>query len=172
MSKYPYLNRVKKSSRVWRCFEMTNPKTNRDNYTNKEIDLMLKKAEKLPKEYFKLRAQCLISLAKKFGKRRIELSRLERRDLTITETELEVNFTLAKKRKRGLHQFFKFLERHSPTELSKPLPEIKAMWREWQQTKEGHSITEHRALKSIDLKDKYAPFIIRYLEYLEKKRAL
>jgi hypothetical protein len=147
---------------------MTNPKTKRGNLTAREIDDMLKRAEKLPTEYFKLRAQCLVALAKKFGKRRVEISRLERRDLTVTATELEAKFTLAKKRKRGLHQFFKHLEKHSPAELTRPLPELKAMWREWQQTKEGHSVTEHTALKSIDLKDKYAPFILRYLKYLEQ----
>lgn len=150
---------------------MTNPKyKKRGNFTNKEIDSMLKKAEKLPTEYFKLRTQCLIALAKKFGKRRIEISRLERKDLTVNnETrELEVRFTLAKKRKRGLHQFFKHLEKHNPTELSKPLPILKAMWREWQKTEEGHSVNEQTALKSIDLKDKYAPYILLYFDYLEQ----
>jgi len=153
---------------------MTNPKRNpatnkpfrTSNYTNAEIDRMLNKAEQLP-EYFRLRVQCLIALAKKFGKRRVELARLEIADLTVTETELEVSFTLAKKRKKGLHQYLKYLEKNHPEVLSMTLPEIKLLWREWQKTTEGHKITETKALKSISLSDKYAPYILNYLAYLK-----
>jgi integrase len=148
---------------------MTNPKENRENLTNEEIDDMLKKAEDLPTEYFRLRAQCLIALAKKFGKRRIELSRLERRDLKTVGGDLEIRFTLAKKRKRGLHQYFKYLEKNNPIELSRPLPELKQMWREWQETEQGHQLKLQTSLKSISLKDKYARCIVDYLKFLEKE---
>lgn len=147
---------------------MTNPKSKRKNYTENEVDKMLKKAEQLP-EYFRLRAQCLVAIAYRFGKRRIEISRLLIDNFKTTETDLEIEFTLAKKRKRGLHQYLKHLEIYNPQALTKPLPELKEMWREWQQTNEGHKITETTALKSIDLRDKYADYILNYLEYMKTK---
>jgi len=146
---------------------MTNPKELRENLTTEEIDSMLKKAEDLP-EYFKLRAQCLIALAKKFGKRRLELSRLERKDIRIIGDDLEIKFTLAKKRKRGLHQYFKYLEKHNPMELSRPLPELKENWLAWQLTDQGQNIKLATSLKSISLRDKYTHYILKYLVYLKR----
>jgi len=54
---------------------------NREIPTNREIDGMLEKAELIPNRYFRLRVKALIALVKKFGKRRKELSILERADL-------------------------------------------------------------------------------------------
>ena len=87
---------------------MTNPKTKRGNYTVKEVGQMLKDTEMLPTEYFRLRAQCLIAICHKFGKRRVEISRLKREDLIINKktNELEVKFVLAKKKKTRFTSIF------------------------------------------------------------------
>ena len=49
---------------------MTNPAIERGVPTEAEIVDTLKKADKIPSEYFRLRVKALIALAKKFGKRR------------------------------------------------------------------------------------------------------
>ena len=150
---------------------MTNPSkayAARGPLTNEEIDLMLKVADTLKTEYFRKRAKALIALLKKFGKRRSEIARLAVDDLKINEKsqELEVTFTLSKKHKRGLHQFLKFCEKQNPEVLDKPLPEIKALWKEWQLTEQGHTVKNDTSLQSISRDDKYTVFILDYLQYV------
>jgi hypothetical protein len=156
---------------------MTNPNESyakRPILTTQEIDDMIKEADKLPSEYFRLRVKCLIALLKKFGKRRIEISRLKRADLKIVNRDLEVTFNLAKKRKKGLFQYLtatkKLIEKGKadPSLLTKPLPEIEADWREWQKTAEGHNIKNEISLKSIGLEDKYARFIMEYASFMDQ----
>lgn len=147
---------------------MTNQKKQRENYTEKEVDKLLKKAENLDGEYFRLRAQCLVAIAYRFGKRRIEISRLRINDFSQTKTDLEIKFTLAKKRKRGLHQFIEVCRKKNPEILKKSLLEIENLHKDWQQTEAGHKIIEQTALKSLDLQDKYTKYILNYLEYVKK----
>ena len=153
---------------------MTNPKEeykNRAILSVEEIDRMLAAADVLPTKYFQLRAKCLVALVKKFGKRRSEIARLQRTDLQIVNGSLEVTFGLSKKHKKGLFQFMDYCKLHNPDVLELSLPEIKAKWREWQQTNEGHKVKNSTSLQSISLDDKYAPFILRYLEYLDQKHS-
>jgi integrase len=88
---------------------MTNPNkeyADRPILSAEEIDDMIVKADRLlPNVYFRLRAKCLIALLKKFGKRRIELARLKRADLKQVNGDLEIEFSLAKKRKKACSSF-------------------------------------------------------------------
>jgi len=50
--------------------EATKELRNREPLTTAEIEDMLSEADKIENEYFKLRVKTLISIVKKFGKRR------------------------------------------------------------------------------------------------------
>jgi hypothetical protein len=153
----------------------TTPKENRDYkdrpvLTTEEIDLMITRANTVyDQPYFRLRARCLVALLRKFGKRRCELGRLKRTDITTVGGDLEFKFSLSKKRKLGLFQFFAYLKEHEPEQLTKPLPELRAQWKVWQDTEAGHKIKNATSLQSISLEDKYAYYITDYLDYLKVK---
>lgn len=56
---------------------MINPSpenSDREQLSNEEIDTMLLEADEIPEDYFRLRAKALVSIAKKFGKRRSEIA--------------------------------------------------------------------------------------------------
>lgn len=151
---------------------MTNPdKAIKDRavLSVEEVDSMLDKASQLPSVYFQLRAKALIALLKKFGKRRIEVSRLQPSDLRIVGSDLEITFNLAKKHKKGLFQYLRYLQKTDPEQLKKPLPEIQTAWRQWQETEQGHRTKTSTSLQSIALDDKYAHYILDYLQYLREK---
>jgi len=154
---------------------MTNPKDkDRDILSNEEIDAMFEKADEQKTEFFRLRAKCLVSLAKKFGKRRIEMARLARKDIERVDDDLEFTFTLAKKRKKGFFQYLKFLEKQvkkgavDSNVLSKSLPELQTAWKEWQLTTEGQKVKNETSLQSISTEDKYARHIMEYLGFLDR----
>jgi len=158
-----------RKSQSWKRIVLTNPKTEyrqRGILSSDEVDLMLKQTDTLQTEYFRLRAKALICLLKKFGKRRSEISRLTTKDLNFLPEDLEVTFHLSKKHKRGLHQFFKVCKKSNPSILEKPLPEIKQLWEQWQQTQDGHTVKNSVSLQSISLGDKYAAPIIQYYNYM------
>jgi len=140
---------------------------NREIPTNREIDAMLEKAELIPNRYFRLRVKALISLVKKFGKRRKELSILERADLKREGHFLYVTFTIVKKHKRGLFQYFKFLKKEDPSRLNKSYPELVAEWQQWRETELGQHVKKERRTKRVNTRDKYAKLILEYLDYLE-----
>jgi integrase len=134
------------------------------------MDLMITRANTLYNTpYFRLRARCLVALLRKFGKRRCELGRLKRKDIVQVGSDLEFTFTLAKKRKRGLFQYLKYLKDHEPGQLTKPLPELQLQWKVWQDTEAGHKIKNATSLQSVSLEDKYTPYVIEYLDYLKDK---
>jgi hypothetical protein len=141
---------------------------NRPILSTEEIDMMLQAANNLPTEYFQLRAKAIVALAKKFGKRRSEIARLERSKIELTNQDLEITFSLSKKRKRGLFQYMQWCEKHDPEAL-KTLTneELKQRWREWQPTEEGHKVKNSESLMSISIDDKYAAFILDYLAYMD-----
>ena len=87
---------------------------NRGILTAQEIDEMLNKADLIESEYFRLRVKALISMVKKFGKRRAEVSELKRSDLKKEKGYLYITFTLRKKHKLGLFQYLKFLKKDNP----------------------------------------------------------
>jgi integrase len=160
---------------------MTNPSPayrNRETLTNKEVDAMLTKADRTIKnEYRRLRAKALVCIAKKFGKRRSEIARLEKNGLVVTSDKfLEVTFTIAKKRKKG---FFQYLKECKKQINSGKLPlnyldnrtysQLIIEWKEWTQTKFGFNIKEVKRSKKISLSDKYAQPIIDYLVYVNEK---
>lgn len=161
---------------------MTNPKAeykDRDILSTEEIDLMIEAADtviiqpisartKKPNPFYVLRAKALIAIVKKFGKRRIEIGRLRRKDINTVGDSLEFTFTIAKKHKKGLFQYMKKIKETDPNILEKSLPEIKKLWLQWQQTEQGHSLKIETALQSIELTDKYTPFILDYLNFLEQ----
>jgi integrase len=142
---------------------------NREIPTDKEIEETLKKSEEIPSEYFRLRVRALISLAKKFGKRRAEIASLKIEDLEIKEGYLHVTFTLRKKHKRGLFQYIKFLRKENPEALGKPLTQLEVEWKEWQTTDQGYRVKEERRTKKVSLEDRYAKLIREYVDYLRKE---
>lgn len=149
---------------------MTNPSktySKRGIITPAETDLILNNCDKISDPYFRLRAKALVCLLKKFGKRRSEIARLSITDLNIEGNELTVNFTLSKKRKRGLFQYMRYCEKKAPDMLNKTLPEIRQAWRSWQETEAGHKITNGTSLQAIELNDKYTAPILEYLSYLK-----
>ncbi len=148
--------------------EATKALRNRDPLSNEEIELMLKEADTIEQEYFRLRVKALIGLVKKFGKRRAENASLEREDLKVENGKLFVTFTLRKKHKKGLFQYLKFLEKSDPNALEKPLSQLKLEWREWTKTEQGYRVKEEKRTKSIDVTDKYAALILEYLDYLSE----
>jgi integrase len=148
--------------------EATRELRNRDPLTTAEIDDMLLEADKIENAYFRLRVKALISIVKKFGKRRSEIAALERSELKVENGKLLVTFTIRKKHKRGLFQYFKWLEKQNPCDLEKPLAQLKLDWKLWTQTETGYRIKEEKRTKSVDVKDKYAQLIIEYLDYLSE----
>jgi hypothetical protein len=52
--------------------------------------------------------------------------------------------------------------------LSKPLPELEAAWKQWQDTEEGQRLKTEERTKRVSLDDRYAKLIVEYLGYLEK----
>lgn len=93
---------------------LTNPNKaykNRTILSTQEIDKMLGKADKITDEYQQKRVKALIGLVKKFGKRRSELARLQINDLIIQNSYLEIKWTISKKHKKGLFQYFAFTKK-------------------------------------------------------------
>ena len=125
---------------------MTNPAKryrNRAIPTDEEIQKTLKKAEKIPFEYFRLRVKALIGLVKKFGKRRAEVGTLALNDLEEKEGFLYVTFTLRKKHKKGLFQYIRYLKRlNDSSYLNKSYSQLQDEWRSWTDTANGHTIKE------------------------------
>jgi integrase len=142
---------------------------NRDPLSNEEIDLMIAEADAIKDRYFCLRVKALIGIVKKFGKRRSEIAPLERENLEVKNEKLLVTFTLRKKHKKGLFQYLKWLEKHNPTELEKPLAQLKLDWKLWTETEVGYRVKEEKRTKSVDVNDKYAKLILDYLKFLERE---
>jgi len=150
---------------------MTNAKKayrNRAIPEDKEIMATLEKADKIKNSYFRLRVKALISLAKKFGKRRLEIGSLKLADLEEKEGYLHVTFTLRKKHKKGLFQYFKLLEKENPSALNKPHTQLKAEWEQWIETEQGYRVKEERRTKKVLLEDKYAKLILEYVAWLQQ----
>jgi integrase len=141
---------------------------NREIPTNKEIEEILENAGEIQNEYFRLRVKALIALVKKFGKRRKELAQLERTDLKTKGHFLYVTFTIAKKHKKGLFQYFKFLKKTNPSELNKPYPVLVEEWQSWRETELGQHIKVERRTKRVNTRDKYAKIILEYMDYLNE----
>lgn len=81
---------------------MTNVKVDRKGVlSQKEIENMLKVADKLKPLYFALRAKAIVGLGKT-GKRRAEVVGLEMNDLKVEEGFLYITFTVVKKRKKNV----------------------------------------------------------------------
>jgi integrase len=149
--------------------EATKALRNREPLTNEEIDGMLREADSIKEEYFRLRVKALIGIVKKFGKRRAEIAALEREDLKVENGKLYVTFTLRKKHKKGLFQYLKFLRKNDPSALNKPLTQIELEWKDWTKTSYGYRVKEEKRVKSVDVTDKYAQVILEYLEFLERE---
>ena len=88
--------------------------------------------------------------------------------LKVENDQLYVTFTLRKKHKKGLFQYFRFLEKNNPVALEKSLQELKQNWKDWTQTLQGHRIKEEKRTKSVSVFDKYAQNVIEYCDFLEK----
>ncbi|MFQ5999446.1 MAG: tyrosine-type recombinase/integrase [Candidatus Bathyarchaeia archaeon] len=82
---------------------MTNVKIRRkDVLSEREIDDMITKADKLPHEYFRLRAKAISSIFRRTGKRRREVATLEMDDIMVKGKNLSITFTVVKKRKKSV----------------------------------------------------------------------
>lgn len=149
--------------------EATAEYQNRAMPTKDEIEDILSKADSLETTYFQLRAKAIIGLVKIFGKRRAELSLLAMTDLTIENDLLTINFTILKKHKKGLFQYFQFLKkRGDPELLNKPLPILEQECKDWNKTKEGSRLKKYNRQKQTPITDKFARFIIDYFEYVRE----
>jgi hypothetical protein len=152
---------------------MTNPSkayAKRDPISEPELADMLKKTEGIKNEYYRLRVRALISVLKKFGKRRREISTLKLGDIEVKDDYLFATFTIAKKHKKGLFQYLKELKKMGDPELlNKPYPVLVADWQAWQETEAGHRFKETTSTKKVSLRDKYAKLILEYLDYVKQK---
>jgi hypothetical protein len=149
-------------------YEKTERLRTRTMPTEKEIDTILKKADQLETQYFQLRAKAIVGLVKIFGKRRAELSLLEMTDLLVDGDFLNITFTICKKSKKGLFQYFEFLEKHNPEFLNKPYLVLKEERKAWNKTKDGLRERRFRRTKSTPLTDKYARLIFNYYLYMQQ----
>lgn len=147
--------------------EATELRKNRAIITESELTETLENADRIENEYFRLRARAIISLAKIFGKRRIEISLLEMKDTKSEDNFLYLTFTIAKKHKKGFFQYLEYLKKQGDPELlNKTLPELKAEWQEWTLTEPGYKIKKTLKPKATPLSDKYARMILEYYEYM------
>jgi integrase len=156
---------------------MTNPSKqykDRPVPTTEEIDLMLSKADKIDNEYFKLRAKAVLCLISVFGRRRFELTLLTVEDLTVEGELLNVNFTIAKKKKLGLHQYLKWLEGCVKKGLitaqaveAKSFLQLKQEHKIWVEKGHGIKITPVKALKQVGINEKYGKPIYEYYQWLK-----
>ena len=148
--------------------EATEALKNRPMPTEKEIATLLDKADTLQTLYFQLRAKAIIGLVKVFGKRRGELCLLEMTDLTIEKGFLNVTFTICKKSKKGLFQYFEFLKKQGKPELlNKPLPTLEQEHKLWNETPEGTRLKRYRRPKQTPFTDKYAKLIMAYFSFMQ-----
>ncbi len=154
--------------------EATEERKSRRPITEEEIQFTLQQADKIGDSYFRKRAKALVSLARLFGKRRSEVASIEMDDLEVTNNELTINFTLSKKRKRGLFQYKKYLETRVRKgqipykELAdKTQKQLEDEWKRWQQTKEGINEKKTKSLKSVDASSLHAKLILDYLLYVK-----
>jgi len=141
---------------------------NREVPTKEEIDEMLEKADLIKNNYFRLRVKTLIALVKKFGKRRKELAMLERTDLKTEGHFFYVTFTITKKHKKGLFQYFKFLKKTNPSGLNKSYPELLTEWQAWRETELGQHTKTERRTKRVNTRDRYAKMVLEYSDYLNE----
>lgn len=147
----------------------TEARKNRAVPTEKEIETLLAKADKLDTEFFRLRAKAIIGLEKIYGKRRAELSLLQIADLTIEGEFLYVFFTICKKSKRGFFQYLATLKKQgNPELLNKPLPILQQEAKQWNLTPEGSRTKLYRRQKMTPTSDKYAQLIIEYWEFVKE----
>jgi hypothetical protein len=130
---------------------------------------MLEKADAIENKYFRLRVKAIIGLLKIFGKRRIELCLLEIENIKVEDDLMYLTFTVAKKHKRGLFQYFDFLKKQGDPELlNKPLPQLQEEWRAWNKTEPGYNVKRTLKPKVMPLSDKYAKLVLEYYEYLKQ----
>ena len=78
-------------------------------------------------------------------------------------------FTIAKKHKKGLFQYFKFLKKTSPSGLNKSYPELVAEWQAWRETELGQHVKIEKRTKRVNTRDRYAKMILEYLGYLDER---
>lgn len=147
--------------------EATAKYKNRPIPTEQEFNEILNKAEALPIEYFQLRAKAIIGLSKIFGKRKAELSLLEKSDILINGEYLEISFTICKKHKHGFFQFIEYLEKEKDANaLNKTLPELREEYKQWILTGAGCNFKSLKRPKKTPLSDKYAQLVLDYYNYL------
>jgi hypothetical protein len=148
----------------------------RKNYklTKEQVLLDLKKADKIENEYFKLRVKATICIAYIWGKRRGEIVLIELKDISINEEKniLQINFSLLKKRKRGLFQYLDFLqnkvkkgEMKYEDFTSKTQGQLITEWKEWQKTELGVRIKTKKSLHGVKLEGEKSIFIPPIIEY-------
>lgn len=152
---------------------MTNPKKEykaRSVLSDQEIQAMLDKADQIQNKYFRLRAKAIVSLLKKFGKRRNEIAKLTVQDLKRENRYLTITFTLSKKHKRGFFQYLGMICEKNRAAAEKTLYiDLNRQWKEWTKTNEGKISRDERADKKVAVRDKYTHYITDYLDYLVTK---
>jgi hypothetical protein len=155
----------------------TRRKKEDDGIFEEEIQLMYKQADRIfaNNDYFRLRAKAIVAIADKNGNRRSEIVLLKVSEVKeITErNELELKFTLSKKRKKGQQQYrAHLLKLVNKGELTyqeyqnKTIAEIEKGWREWQKTSEGVCIKTPTSKKSITLDSQAARIILGYRNWI------
>ncbi|GEM_PF-763494 len=165
--------------------DKTKMRKKRDPITDEEIQKSLANIDALTsewsknyptwKEYFKLRAKAVVSTAKIFGKRRSEIASLEMMNIKISEQYLKLTFVLQKKRKMGLFQYQKYLEKRiSKGEIpyselaSKTQQQLIDEWKLWRETDAGHKTKVVEAEKIAPLSNPFVQMIIEYYSYIKR----
>ncbi len=125
--------------------------------------------------YFRLRAKAIVAIADKNGNRRSEIASLKVSEVKeIPERqELELKFTLSKKRKKGQQQYrdhlLKLVNKGELTYheyQNKTIADIEKGWREWQKTSDGICIKTPSSKKSIELDSQAAQIILEYRNWI------
>lgn len=139
--------------------------------SDQELSQMMIKAELLPLDFYRLRTQAIIAIFSKTGKRRGELKKLKREDLTFNEdhTQLLINFTLEKK-KRHFKLCPQCYTRDKPTHNSATALFCKKCGFSLAETKVTENKLAVNSIKALYLDDPLVKPIIEYLNFLDNLR--
>ena len=151
---------------------MTNYKIARSDVPHdREIMQEIAAAEQIKNPYFRLRAKATVALLET-GKRRSEIASLridpEDPDIWTDETYLYVRFTVVKKKRKGLNQYIKFLEKNYPAKLERSFLEISAAHKVWRNEAKNQTIMHLKRVKKYKVDSAFAQMILEYVTYLRE----
>jgi integrase len=129
-----------------------------------EFKEMLSRAEKIKNPFYRLRSIAILCVLKRTGKRRGELARLKKDNVTIESDKLQIRFTLEKKIRH-----FKVCHNCSEKNSAKALF-CKKCGTNIEPDQVQTNRLETESLKSLFLSDPLAHHITDYLKFLESQK--